>query len=57
MGVSEAESEEVHQVMLEKSPLGRLGQPNDVARLIVEQLENPNVTGAVWQVDGGYRWV
>ncbi|MCG2635048.1 MAG: SDR family oxidoreductase [Gammaproteobacteria bacterium] len=56
LGVPEEQVDGVRAGMLERSPLGRLGQPEDVARAILAQIENPNVTGAVWQIDGGFRW-
>jgi len=34
-------------------PLARLGEPEEVAQVIVAQLESTYVTGAVWVVDGG----
>ena len=34
-------------------PLGRYGTPDEVAQVIVAQLESTYVTGAVWSVDGG----
>ncbi|MGV1100734.1 SDR family NAD(P)-dependent oxidoreductase [Thiovibrio sp. JS02] len=34
-------------------PLGRYGQPEEVARVIVAMAEATYVTGAIWRVDGG----
>lgn len=34
-------------------PLGRFGMPADIAAAVLAQVENPYVTGAVWNVDGG----
>lgn len=34
-------------------PMGRYGQPDEVARVIVAMAEAAYVTGAVWRVDGG----
>lgn len=34
-------------------PMSRLGKPEEVAQVIVAQLEATYVTGAVWTVDGG----
>lgn len=34
-------------------PLGRYGKPEEVAHVILAQLEADYVTGAVWSVDGG----
>ena len=56
LGLPEEQLDEVRGGMLEKSPLGQLGQPEDVAQAILGQIENPNVTGAIWQIDGGFRW-
>lgn len=38
-------------------PLGRRGRPEDVAHVVVSQLEASFVTGSVWHVDGGYTAV
>ncbi len=35
------------------TPLGRYGNPGEVAHVIVSQVEATYVTGAVWAVDGG----
>lgn len=34
-------------------PLGRYGSPDEVAQVIVAQLESTYTTGAIWAVDGG----
>ena len=34
-------------------PMGRLGSPQEVAQVVVAQLESTYVTGSVWTVDGG----
>jgi NAD(P)-dependent dehydrogenase (short-subunit alcohol dehydrogenase family) len=34
-------------------PLKRLGTPNEVAEVIVSQLESTYTTGAIWEIDGG----
>lgn len=40
--------------MLElKIPMARLGSPEEVAQVIVAQLESTYVTCAIWTVDGG----
>jgi NAD(P)-dependent dehydrogenase (short-subunit alcohol dehydrogenase family) len=36
-------------------PVGRIGQPDDVAQAIVLAATNPNVTGTVIECDGGAR--
>ncbi len=35
-------------------PLGRLGRPEEVARMVLALVENPYVTGQVITVDGGF---
>lgn len=55
-GLSESEAAKHRQAMREAVPLGRLGQPSEVAHWIA-QLTGPNagwITGHVLDVDGGY---
>jgi len=41
------------EALTERTPLGRLGQPDDVAEVIVALLEMPWVTGQIIFADGG----
>jgi len=47
---------EVHEMMRDLHPLGRMGQPEEVANVIVflASDEASFVVGAAWAVDGGY---
>ena len=47
---------EVHETMRELHPIGRMGQPEEVANVIVflASDEASFVVGAAWAVDGGY---
>lgn len=45
----------VLDVITERIPLGRLGEPEEIARAAVEIFENDYVTGRVVEVDGGLR--
>lgn len=53
MGLPPQQLEQAHAQLLEKIPLGRFGRPDEVADVIVAQLEASYVTGSVWAVDGG----
>ena len=49
------ESDELHQQMVERTPLRRLGEVEDIA-LAALYLASPAasfVTGKIWEVDGG----
>ncbi|MBQ5405814.1 MAG: SDR family oxidoreductase, partial [Oscillospiraceae bacterium] len=35
-------------------PLGRLGRPEEIARMVLAVAENPYITGQVITVDGGF---
>lgn len=52
-------TEETKEALLNKHremvPLGRRGLPEEVAHVVVAQLEASFVTGSIWDVDGGYR--
>jgi len=43
----------IHDLMAERAPLGRSGEPDDVAAAIVDIAANPYLTGQVVVVDGG----
>lgn len=47
-------SPEAYEKAVAKHPIGRLGQPEEVAHAIVFLCENEFVTGATIMVDGGY---
>jgi NAD(P)-dependent dehydrogenase (short-subunit alcohol dehydrogenase family) len=38
-------------------PMNRYGQPTEIAKVIISQLEASYVTGAIWSVDGGVNAV
>lgn len=42
-------------VITSKIPLGRLGEPEEIARAAIEIFENDYITGRVVEVDGGLR--
>lgn len=41
--------------LAESLPVGRVGQPSDVARAVLSVMENAYLTGIVLTVDGGHR--
>ncbi len=51
-----AESNELHQKLMERHPMGRLGTPEEIANVIVFLASDDAsfVTAATWTVDGGY---
>ncbi len=53
LGLTKEESEELMKLVSQKIPMQRYGNPEEVAHVIVAQLESTYVSGAVWVVDGG----
>ena len=47
---------ERHAQIISEIPMGRLGTPEEVARVVVFMASCPWVTGACWVVDGGRTW-
>ena len=50
------DDEEVHETMKKLHPMGRLGEPEEIASVItfLASDEASFVAGAIWPVDGGY---
>lgn len=53
MGLSEEQQQGIREHHAATVPLKRMGTPDEVAEVIVSQLDSTYVTGAVWSVDGG----
>jgi ketoreductase RED2 len=50
-----ADWEDLRKLMAGMAPLGRSGQPDDVAELVLAQIRSRYVTGEIWLVDGGLQ--
>ncbi|MEV0762631.1 SDR family oxidoreductase [Nocardia sp. NPDC050435] len=48
---------ERHQQLAARLPVGRIGQPGDIAKAFLAVLRNTFITGTVLHVDGGHRLV
>ncbi|MFI6043567.1 SDR family oxidoreductase [Nocardia sp. NPDC051321] len=48
---------ERHQQLAARLPVGRIGQPTEVAQAMLAAMHNPFITGTVLHVDGGHRLV
>lgn len=53
IGLPEAQKDAVMEGLAQTIPMKRYGTPEEVAQVIVAQLQATYVTGAVWSVDGG----
>lgn len=53
LGVPEELIKKRRTMLESRIPLGRYGEPNELAHTIIAQLEATYVTGANWRVDGG----
>lgn len=53
MGLTEEQQKIIIEHHQTTTPLGRLGSPDEVAQVVVAQLESTYVTGSIWTVDGG----
>ena len=51
-----AESPDLHQQLIRRHPMNRLGEPEEIANVIsfLASDEASFVTAAAWTVDGGY---
>jgi NAD(P)-dependent dehydrogenase (short-subunit alcohol dehydrogenase family) len=52
-GMNPEEIAEFKKILEADIPMGSLGRPEEIAQVIVAQVESTYVTGAVWNVDGG----
>jgi NAD(P)-dependent dehydrogenase (short-subunit alcohol dehydrogenase family) len=52
-GLSDAEREDLRRRVAAVMPVGRMGQPEDIAHAALFLMTNPQVTGAVLEVSGG----
>jgi len=50
-----ADWSDVREFVKGMAPLGRSGQPDDVAELVLAQIRSRYVTGEIWLVDGGLQ--
>jgi NAD(P)-dependent dehydrogenase (short-subunit alcohol dehydrogenase family) len=55
--VAEAQSASILHAMAGRLPVGRIGQPEDVAHAIIFLLRNTYATGTILDLDGGHRFV
>jgi NAD(P)-dependent dehydrogenase (short-subunit alcohol dehydrogenase family) len=53
IGLSPEELLSLKKMQEQNIPLGRYGEPDEVAKVILALVESSYVTGAVWRVDGG----
>ncbi len=52
-GMSEAARESLFSATAERLPVRRVGTPSDVAALVLAIMDNPYMTGATVEIDGG----
>ncbi|PXX55632.1 NAD(P)-dependent dehydrogenase (short-subunit alcohol dehydrogenase family) [Nocardia tenerifensis] len=55
--IAGAAKTERHQQLADRLPVGRIGQPAEVAAAMLAVMRNPFITGTVLHVDGGQRLV
>lgn len=53
IGLNQEELQALKKIQEQTIPMGRYGQPDEVAKVILAVVESSYVTGAVWRVDGG----
>ena len=53
LGIPEEHIPAIKEHVESTIPMGRYGQPVEVAEVIIAQLESRYVTGAIWSADGG----
>ena len=53
--VAGEKKQETLSAMAKRLPLGRIGQPEDIAHAIIFLMGNPFTTGTILHVDGGHR--
>lgn len=53
IGLSPQQLEDMKKIQEKNIPMGRYGEPDEVAKVILSMVESTYVTGTVWRVDGG----
>jgi len=52
-GLLEEQAAAAKEYALSSIPLGRFGDPSEIAQVVFSQAESTYVTGSIWHVDGG----